>query len=1013
MSAPQVEIDQVTAVTKRYFGKDACNITSLGSCQDANFKVKCSDGSKYVMKFLNSACTRAELSFQLGVIHHLSSSPTCAHIICPFPISLVGDANEYIAEILIGETIYFGVLLTYVSGRMLNTYKYFSHEVLFNFGAVAGTVTSCLSNLAIPGADRNLIWDLRRADDVIAELLPSVKDTAQRSQLASIASNCAAIVAPLRAALRIQTVHGDLAHYNVVSKQEANGRPSVCGVIDFGDAQESWVVGDLAIAILSGFACNENGMYAPILDACHVLRGYHSKYPLNRSEVLALWPLILIRSVVNIVAIQSELVHDPSNKYNLEGLAVEWFMFNKISNLPISLGQEALCAALGIDAELKFPIIESCGDMLVDIDTNQRRNAVILDLTVQSPLFRNYNWKCSADVRKVIQQHLDKVYETNPLAIVVVPHGLPQLHTFKTHSLHAPPTVSLAIEIFLPVGTAVATPFDCEVSVKHSTDHSFDGNIVIVHGNKFDIILRGVVCSGSITPHHCSMGEVVGTVTAAAEDDSLPARLSVQVCLDPTVTDIAPLRCAEDMFAAWNHICPSASSLLGIMINISNNTPDNVLEIKRLAALEKRNQYVASCQQHYYKIPPQIERGCKEFLIDTAGRSYVDMVNNVAVLGHCHEAVTKAAVSQMDLLNTNSRFIYSKFGDYAEKIVSRIPAYAKDKLNVVLFVNSGSEATDLAMRIARTVVNERRRAALHSRELSSVSTSVIGMQRDVICLEGAYHGITTASDEISTTLNDNPRSRETRPPWVHLVPMPNAYRDCDANLGDKYAEYVRNKITEMKDKGTPPTCFIAEPLSGNAGGVELPQGYLQQVYEEIRSVGGLCIADEVQVGYGRLGSHFWGFMEHGVVPDLLTMAKAAGNGHPIGYVVTSKEIAAEFEAEGSLFSSAGGGPVGCAIGMAVLDTVEKEGLMQNAAEVGAYLHSRLLELAQKYPTIGHIHGHGFYQGIELVDVNKAPATEVAYAVCERLLELGVVCHNTGDYSNVLKVRDIYDISYLL
>lgn len=226
-------------------------------------------------------------------------------------------------------------------------------------------------------------------------------------------------------------------------------------------------------------------------------------------------------------------------------------------------------------------------------------------------------------------------------------------------------------------------------------------------------------------------------------------------------------------------------------------------------------------------------------------------------------------------------------------------------------------------------------------------------------------------------------------------------------------DMIREKVAQLVAQGTPPSAFIAEPLSGNAGGVLLPPGYLAQVYDTIRSVGGLCICDEVQVGYGRLGNVFWCFEEHGIVPDIITMAKAAGNGHPLGFVVTSEDIANEFQAsQGSFFSSAGGGPISCRIGSTVLKLIESEGLQANALVVGDYLQEKLLALQAKHPQwIGCIHGHGLYQGIEIVRGDKLdsngvpqPATEECYAICERLLELGVICHNTGDYSNVLKVK---------
>jgi 4-aminobutyrate aminotransferase-like enzyme len=301
-------------------------------------------------------------------------------------------------------------------------------------------------------------------------------------------------------------------------------------------------------------------------------------------------------------------------------------------------------------------------------------------------------------------------------------------------------------------------------------------------------------------------------------------------------------------------------------------------------------------------------------------------------------------------------------------------------------VSSGSEAVDLALRIARTATG----------------------RRDVLCLRGGYHGWTTATDEISTSLQDNPNARTTRPPWVHVAPMPNPYRGevTGPDAATWHAARIEEIVTALVDAGGGPAAFIAEPLSGNAGGVELPPGYLQSVYASVRAAGGVCVADEVQVGYGRLGTGFWGFEEHGVVPDVVTMAKAAGNGHPVGFVVTRRDLADAFAGEGSFFSSVGGSPVSSAVGEAVLATVLAEDLPGNAARVGGHLSQRLQALVGRVPLVGHVHGHGLYQGVELVtDLDRrTPATAAAAAVCERLLARGVLCQPTGDFSNVLKVK---------
>ena len=395
--------------------------------------------------------------------------------------------------------------------------------------------------------------------------------------------------------------------------------------------------------------------------------------------------------------------------------------------------------------------------------------------------------------------------------------------------------------------------------------------------------------------------------------------------------------------------------------------------------IERRNAVVARVQQHYYTHPPRIERAWRHHMIDTSGRAYLDMVNNVAVVGHSHPGVTAAASRQLGLLNTNSRFSYDGIVTYAERIVELLP----DPLDTVFFVNSGSEAVDLALRIVRSATG----------------------RKDTICLAGGYHGWSTATDEISTSLNDNPEALGTRPPWIHLATMPNLYRGehRSTDAADRYADAVRAILAQLPHG---PAAFVAEPMSGNAGGVEMPAGYLPQVYDAVRDAGGLVISDEVQIGYGRTGSDFWGFQMHDVVPDVVTMAKAAGNGHPIGFVVTRREVAEQFSSQGSFFSSVGGSPVSSAVGVAVLDAIRDEDLQANAARVGAHLTARLASLAEKHPIVGCVHGRGLYQGVELVRdrETREPATHEATAICERLRELGVIEHATGDYSNVLKVK---------
>jgi 4-aminobutyrate aminotransferase-like enzyme/Ser/Thr protein kinase RdoA (MazF antagonist) len=397
--------------------------------------------------------------------------------------------------------------------------------------------------------------------------------------------------------------------------------------------------------------------------------------------------------------------------------------------------------------------------------------------------------------------------------------------------------------------------------------------------------------------------------------------------------------------------------------------------------LKRRAASFAAVQEHYYADPPRIERGWRHHLAATDGRVYLDMVNNVAVLGHSHPRVEAAVARQLRRLNTNSRFNYASVVEFSERLAGLLPA----PLDTVFGVNSGSEAVDLALRLALVATGH----------------------RDVVAVREAYHGWTYASDAVSTSTADNPNALATRPPWVHAVDAPNSYRGrYRGSEAVRYSADAVLLIGELAGRGRPPAAFLAEPFYGNAGGMPLPDGYLAAVYAEVRRHGGLAIADEIQVGYGRLGRWFWGFEQQGVVPDVVTVAKATGNGYPLGAVVTSRAIAERYRDAGYFFSSTGGSPVASVVGLTVLDVIQDEGLQANAARVGAHLKARLEDLAVRHSLIGAVHGSGLYLGVEFVRDHGTlePAPEETMAICDRMLELGVIIQPTSDRMCVLKIK---------
>jgi 4-aminobutyrate aminotransferase-like enzyme len=373
--------------------------------------------------------------------------------------------------------------------------------------------------------------------------------------------------------------------------------------------------------------------------------------------------------------------------------------------------------------------------------------------------------------------------------------------------------------------------------------------------------------------------------------------------------------------------------------------------------IEVRQRLLGGNLSVAYEKPLHIVRGSMQYLFDDEGRRYIDAYNNVAHVGHCHPKVVAAGQQQMELLNTNTRYLSELILEYAEKLTATLP----EPLRVCFFVNSGSEANELALRLARA----------HTKA------------RDLIVLEHAYHGNTTTLIDISPYKHDG-KGGAGAPQWVHTARLPASAADAQ-------------HIADIVEKLEAPLCgFIAESMPSVAGQIVLPDGYLNQVYDTVRGAGGVCIADEVQTGFGRIGTHFYAFEKYGVVPDIVVLGKPIGNGHPIGAVITTRAIADSFDNGMEFFSTFGGNNVSCAIGLKVLEVVKEENLQQHALRVGEHLLAGLHALHQRHKVIREIRGSGFFLGIELA--------HEAGAVVNQMRERGILIGTEGPRHNVIKIR---------
>lgn len=409
---------------------------------------------------------------------------------------------------------------------------------------------------------------------------------------------------------------------------------------------------------------------------------------------------------------------------------------------------------------------------------------------------------------------------------------------------------------------------------------------------------------------------------------------------------------------------------------------DNAASARHKDILSQRSERLFKTLSVSYQQPLIIERGQGQFLLDENNIAYLDMVNNVCHVGHCHPSVVAAGQAQMAKLNTNTRYLNDNILDYSQTLLDTFP----ESLSVVMFVNSGSEANELAMRLMRCKTQS----------------------DELLVVDGAYHGNTNKAIEISPYKFNGPGG-EGAAEHIHIVPVPDPYRGpykgMSVETGLAYAEPVQQVIGRLQREGKQLGGYICESLQGVGGNLVMPNGYLDAVYQAVRAAGGVCIADEVQVGFGRVGTHWWGFETQGVVPDIVTLGKPIGNGHPMAAVVTTKEIAAAFVTGMEYFNTFGGNPVSCAIGKAVLDTINAENLMQNARDTGDYMRMRLVKLQEKFDIIGDVRGLGLFIGVELVkDENLTPATQEAQALIEWFKSRNILLSLDGPYKNVLKIK---------
>lgn len=954
--APRLGEDEIQQILRASWGLGSATQGTLGGEIDQNVKITAPDGASYVLKISPPDTDLALVRWHNEVLSHLAGRTPGVQT----PRLVPSLAGEDIVPVTIGDRARAARLLTWIEGRTLRDLEHHPDTLLSDLGRAAARVSRALATMPTPSVDVQHDWDLRNARSVIADGLDTVADPDNAANVRTIMSWYDQIQESVESLPR-QVVHQDLNDANVLVVATEGVAPRVSGVLDVNDAQFSMRVAEIAVCAGYGMIRKSD----PLRAAAVVVAAFNELVPLTEDELRVVFPLAAARLCLNAV-VWNKRVREQGSSYGADRMRHTWPTLARLARVVPELAEQVIRDACGRAVKTTDLALSTVADQ-----RDQTRVAIV-DLSPGSDLFDDVDWTDSEQVRTAVSDAV-----AAGTSIGAIAHLAPiQLRAHRRlPGLDEPATLQLGVGLLLALGDPVTTPLSATVIRVGS-----DGSITLRHrdgtGDLFTTWwgLEAPPIEGVELPTRSH----IGTAPTAASADGLDGYVQVVAFRDDRLArrDL-PRYVSKASADAWGALVLDPSPMLGIRQAVPRRFRDVT------AVLSLRQQHIARSQRAYYQQPMNLVRGRGVWFYDENANAYLDSLNNVTHVGHSEPRVTEAALRQMRKLNTNSRFVYEGFADYAQRLAATLP----DPLEVVFLVCSGSEANDLALRIARQVTG----------------------RQDVAILDGAYHGNTGVVTGISPNRYKGPGGAGA-PPTTHEIPIPDRYRGRygydDLEAGTKFAADAKTLLDGMVARGCPPAAFIAESLMGTAGNIVLPNGFLAQSFAAARAVGALCVSDEVQVGVGRMGDTFWAFELGDVVPDIVTMGKPLGNGHPLAAVVTTREIAEAFDTGMKYFNTFGGNPVSCAIGTAVLDIIRDDNLQQHASDIGAYFYSQLIDLMGRHEIIGDVRGHGLYLGVELVRdrTTKEPAKSKAFLVTELMKERGVITFPNGVHDNVLKIK---------
>ncbi len=982
--APQLSAGDAERLAKEIFGVTA-KASPLDSERDRNYRLKTDTDAGWILKIVNSSEPRVESEFQTALLNHLASADS--ELVVPhLKPSLTGD---FLASTTApnGE-VHALRLVGWLAGTPLAEVGR-TFDLMRSLGRSLGELDRALQGFIHPGALRELDWDLRHAARARSRL-HFVRDAGKRALLERFIERFETLVEPKLSRLRAQVIHNDANDWNVLVDEHNHQR--ISGVIDFGDAVHTVLIAEVAIACAYSILDMED----PIGAAAALAAGFHEKYPLQAEEIDILFDLIAMRLVTSVTFSASRHDQTDDNPYLAISEAPAWRLLEKMDAMNPRFATAVLRKACGLDA------VDGAGAVRRWISDNGKNFADIVRPAAATMSKAIVPYGDASHVMTVAsaEQRPEKATkwwtdyaEQHKIELGVGSWG--EKRTVYTDKAFVSRFIEgqrrihhLGVDLFMPAGTPLYAPVAGtvrSVEIEHEP-LGYGGLISLEHapeGCPPFVTLWGHMAHealGRLKPgQRLEAGDLVGYMGDIHENGGWTPHLHFQISTDTALTATEILGVGESAYLdVWAELFPDASALAGLPPETFSQDGRTREEL-----IAKRKELLLPNLSISYSEPIKFVRGDGVWLIDNYGRAYLDCFNNVCHLGHAHPDVVEALSRQAGLLNTNTRYLHDNIVEYAERLTATLP----EGLSVASFACSGSEANSLMLRMARNHTG----------------------RNDAIVVDWAYHGTTQELIDLSPYKYKR-KGGKGRPDHVHEAIIPDSYRAPEEwpveEHGKRFAESVAEQIESMRKKGRAPAFFMAESIPSVAGQVFFPDGYLKEVYAMVRAAGGLCLADEVQVGFGRVGSHWWAFETQGVVPDVVSMGKPIGNGHPMSAIVTTRELADSFNNGMEYFNTFAGNPVSCAVGLAVLDVIERDKLRENAFNVGNYLLDGFRKMQARFDIIGDVRGLGLFLGIELVTdrKTKAPATDLARKINDGARARGILMGTEGPHDNVLKMR---------